>query len=154
MGPAWSSFAVAGPMLFTQEQRGPLETVVCYDAETGREIWNQPHEARFDDPLGGPGPRATPTLANGGLFVTGATGMLLCLNPATGAVVWKQDLKKVAGREVPMWGFAASPLVIGLSQVFRERQQGCVLRHERTGLPEASRNGGACVATLLASLDE
>ena len=41
VGPAWSSFAVAGQLLFTQEQRGPMETVVCYDAETGREVWKR-----------------------------------------------------------------------------------------------------------------
>ena len=111
VGPAWSSFAVAGRLLFTQEQRGPNETVVCYEAETGREVWNQPIEARFDEPLGGPGPRATPTLAEGGLFVTGTTGHFLRLNPVTGAIVWKQNLKEIAGREAPMWGFAASPLV-------------------------------------------
>ncbi len=113
VGPAWSSFAVAGKLLFTQEQRGPKETVVCYDGETGREVWNQQVEARLEDPMGGPGPRATPTLANGGLFVTGATGTFMRLNPTTGEVVWKQDLTKVAGRKVPMWGFAASPLVTG-----------------------------------------
>ena len=113
VGPAWSSFAVAGPLLFTQEQRGPMEAVVCYEAETGREVWSQGVETRFDEPLGGPGPRATPTLAAGGLYATGATGRFLRLNPATGAVVWEQDLKAVAGCEVPMWGFAASPLVAG-----------------------------------------
>ena len=111
VGPGWSSFAVAGRLLFTQEQRGPKETVICYDADTGREIWSHEIEARFDEALGGPGPRATPTLADGGLFVTGATGDFLRLNPVTGAVVWKQNLKTIAGREVPMWGFAASPLV-------------------------------------------
>jgi len=111
VGPAWSSFAVAGRLLFTQEQRGPKETVVCYEADTGREVWIQEIEARFDDALGGPGPRATPTLAEGGLFVTGATGNFVRLNPLTGAIVWKQNLKDVAGREAPTWGFCASPLV-------------------------------------------
>jgi outer membrane protein assembly factor BamB len=113
VGPGWSSFAVAGNLLFTQEQRGPREAVVCYDAGSGREIWNRQYEARLEDPMGGPGPRATPTLANGGLFVTGATGMFLRLNPATGDVVWQKNLKEVASRETPMWGFASSPLVIG-----------------------------------------
>ena len=60
VGPAWSSFAVAGKLLFTQEQRGPRETVVCYDGDTGHEVWNQQIETRFDDPLGGPGPRGDP----------------------------------------------------------------------------------------------
>lgn len=111
VGPGWSSFAVAGKLLFTQEQRGPKETVVCYDAYAGREIWAHEIDARFDEPMGGPGPRATPTLSDGGLFVTCVTGDLLRLNPLTGAQVWKQNLKTVAGRELPMWGFASSPLV-------------------------------------------
>jgi outer membrane protein assembly factor BamB len=111
VGPAWSSFAVAGNFLFTQEQRGPMETVVCYEAGTGREVWTRPIEARLDDPLGGPGPRATPALAEGGLFATCATGTLLRLNPSTGEIMWQQDLKTVAGRAVPMWGFAASPII-------------------------------------------
>jgi outer membrane protein assembly factor BamB len=113
VGPAWSSFAVAGNLLFTQEQRGPMETVMCYDADTGREVWTRQIEGRLDDPLGGPGPRATPTLASGGLFITGATGTFLRLDPATGEVFWNQDLRTVAERKVPMWGFAASPLVTG-----------------------------------------
>lgn len=113
VGPAWSSFALAGKFLFTQEQRGPMETVVCYEADTGREVWKQQEEVRFDDPLGGPGPRATPAVSKDGVFAAGATGNLLCLNPATGAVVWKQDLTKVAGRKAPMWGFSSSPVVAG-----------------------------------------
>jgi outer membrane protein assembly factor BamB len=118
VGPGWSSFAVAGKVLFTQEQRGPMETVVCYDAGTGREIWIRQIETRFDDPMGGPGPRATPTIENGGLFVMGATGMFLRLDPATGTIVWQQDLKAIAGRTAPpMWGFSASPLVTGSAAI-------------------------------------
>jgi outer membrane protein assembly factor BamB len=97
VGPAWSSLAVAGSFLFTQEQRGPMEAVVWYEAETGREVWSQQVEARFDEPLGGPGPRATPTLAGGGLFATGATGMFLRLNPETEVVVW-QDVESSGSR--------------------------------------------------------
>ncbi len=117
VGPGWSSFAVAGHWLFTQEQRGPRETVVCYDGDTGLEVWTHEIESRFDDPLGGPGPRATPTLADGGLFVMGAKGNLARLDPATGDVVWESDLRKVAEREPPTWGFASSPLVVGTSVI-------------------------------------
>jgi len=110
VGPGWSSFAVASQLLFTQEQRGGLETTVAYDAGSGREVWVRSVESRFDDALGGPGPRATPTLADGKLFVMGAQGFLLRLDPKTGAVDWQQDLRKVAGRSPPMWGFSSSPL--------------------------------------------
>jgi outer membrane protein assembly factor BamB len=34
------------------------------------------------------------------------------LNPKSGDILWKQDLRAVAGRKPPMWGFASSPLVV------------------------------------------
>jgi outer membrane protein assembly factor BamB len=112
VGAGWSSFAVAGAYAFTQEQRGPSEVVVCYEVATGNEVWAQQREARFDEAMGGPGPRATPTLADGAVFVTSALGVLQRLKASTGEVVWQQDFKSLSGRkELPMWGYAASPLV-------------------------------------------
>jgi len=111
VGAGWSSFAVAGSFAFTQEQRGANEVVVCYDLATGNEVWTQQRTARFDDPMGGPGPRATPTVADGAVFTVSASGLLQRLKAGTGEVVWQQDLKSLAGREPPMWGYASSPLV-------------------------------------------
>lgn len=111
VGPGWSSFVVAGNLLFTQEQRGENETIVCYDAKTGGEVWKQQISSRFYDPLGGPGPRATPALANGQLFVMGANGHVMRLDPKTGEIIWQEDIRKVAKREPPGWGFSSSPLV-------------------------------------------
>ncbi len=112
VGPGWSSFAVAGGLLFTQEQRGPNEAVVCYDASTGQELWVHEEETRFSEALGGPGPRATPTLAEGSLFAMGANGLLTRLDPTSGEVIWQKDLREVADRQPPTWGFSSSPLVI------------------------------------------
>ncbi len=112
VGPGWSSFAVAGQLLFTQEQRGPNEAVVCYAANSGREIWLQDIESRFFDPLGGPGPRATPTLSGSQLFVQGAKGQVMCLGARLGEIHWKKDLRELADREPPNWGFSSSPLAV------------------------------------------
>lgn len=111
VGAGWSSFAVAGEFAFTQEQRDAQEAVVCYELNTGKEVWAQSWAARFDDPMGGPGPRATPTLAEGSVFAAGASGVLVRLKAGTGEVVWKQDVRALSGRELPMWGFSSSPLV-------------------------------------------
>lgn len=113
VGPGWSSFSVAGNLLFTQEQRGEHEAVVCLTADTGKEVWSHEIESRFDDPLGGPGPRATPTLADGAIYALGGNGELMRLDAATGDSVWQIDLRDVAEREPPMWGFCSSPLVVG-----------------------------------------
>lgn len=112
VGPGWSSFAVAGKLLMTQEQRGLNEAVVCYHADNGSELWLQEIESRFSDPLGGPGPRATPALSGGRLFVQGANGQVLCLEARTGDVLWQRDLRELADREPPEWGFSSSPLVV------------------------------------------
>ncbi len=112
VGPGWSSFVVAGNLLWTQEQRGEQESILCYAADTGREVWVQQTNARFDDPLGGPGPRATPTLAEGFLYVMGAMGDVLKLDPKSGEILWKQDLRTLAERSPPMWGFSSSPLIV------------------------------------------
>ena len=112
VGPAWSSFVVAGKLLFTQEQRGDDEAVLCYHADTGEEIWKHTIEERFDEPLGGPGPRATPTLHDEALYVMGPSGWLQRLDALSGELNWKRDLRQVANRMPPMWGFASSPLIV------------------------------------------
>lgn len=113
VGPGWSSFAHSGNHIYTQEQRGPEEMVVCYSADTGDQVWSSAWEARLDDPLGGPGPRATPTLAEGRLFALGSTGVLRCLSPIDGKIFWEHNISAIAKREPPMWGFSSSPLVYG-----------------------------------------
>lgn len=112
VGPAWSSMAVVDGCVFTQEQRGPKECIVCRDATNGREIWVHSEAARFDEPMSGPGPRATPTFANGHIYAQGTLGTLVCLDAATGRQIWTRDVRKDANAAVPMWGFCNSPLVI------------------------------------------
>ena len=112
IGPGWGSFAVADGKLFTQEQRGGDEAVVCYAPDTGREIWEHREPTRFEEAMGGAGPRATPTIHDGRIFAQGATGKLVCLDAATGRPHWTADLNADAGGVVPQWGYASSPLVI------------------------------------------
>lgn len=111
VGPAWSSFAVAGHYLVTQEQRDTHETVVCYDALTGKQLWEHATESRFFESLGGLGPRATPTIAAGAVYALGAEGWLVKLQAVTGELIWRVDLRAVAERSPPMWGFSSSPCV-------------------------------------------
>jgi outer membrane protein assembly factor BamB len=119
VGPGWSSFAVAGGRLYTQEQRGEVEAIVCYDADTGVEVWAHTDEARFDEPIGGPGPRATPTVHDGKVYAQGARGRLNCLDAATGSVAWSKDILADTSAKLPQWGFSASPLVMqGVVAVF------------------------------------
>lgn len=113
VGPAWSSFAVDGERLYTQEQRGEEEIVACYDATSGEPIWMHSDRARFWEAQGGAGPRGTPTLSGGLVYAFGATGILNALDAETGALVWSRGVAADTGVEVPDWAFSSSPLVVG-----------------------------------------
>ena len=121
-GGGYSGFALLGGSAYTLEQRKDKEVVVCYDAFSGRERWTYEYNAEFREALGGPGPRATPTIAGFDpephrkdhlptkyrVFSLGATGTLVCLD-LDGKEQWKANILK--DNDNLMWGMAGSPLV-------------------------------------------
>ncbi len=113
IGPGWGSCAVVGERIFTQEQRGKDEFVVCYSMKDGRELWAHSDPSRFEEVVAGAGPRATPTFHNSRIYALGANGLLNCLDAASGKKFWSADAAKVAEATVPVWGFSGSPLVVG-----------------------------------------
>ena len=112
VGLGWSSFAIVAEYAVTQEQRGDAEVVVCYDLQTGRQLWVHADAARFSEVLGGDGPRATPTVHAGRVYALGATGILNCLDGSTGKPLWSRDILAENDAKNIDWGMAGSPLII------------------------------------------
>jgi outer membrane protein assembly factor BamB len=119
----FSSFAVAGGRAFTlslkEAEGAKQESVVAYDAKTGRELWSQPlNVPKYDgggdsgapDNKGGDGPRSTPTSNGKWVYVTSSQLVLRALDAATGKDVWSHDLVKEFGGRNIQWENAASPL--------------------------------------------
>jgi outer membrane protein assembly factor BamB len=120
----FSSFSVAGDKAFIQVNRGIQgtlrEILLALNADTGKELWT------FDIGLGkydsggdsgakgndgGDGPRSTPTVCDGKVYVFSQALVLSCLEANTGKVLWQKDLlKEHAGRNIG-WKSAMSPVI-------------------------------------------
>ena len=116
IGAGWSGFAVVGAYAVTQEQRGNSEMTVCYEVETGKVAWRHIDRGRWDPTgpgaLGGIGPRATPAVHDGRVFVHSPTGMVNCLDAQTGNVIWSHDTLEEFDAKNVMWGKSCSPLIV------------------------------------------
>lgn len=138
MGLGWSAFAVAGEYALTQEQREYKELVVCYELKTGKVRWTHEHDTRFVDKQGGDGPRATPTIVKDRVYTLGGTGILDCIDGATGKNVWTRDTLADYQLTNLIWGKACSPLVLDDKVIVtggREKRDSLLAYDRETGEP-------------------
>src|SRR4051812_5636192 len=63
------------------------ERVLCLDATTGKQIWKHDYECKYKISYPA-GPRCTPTVSGGKVYSLGAEGNLVCLDAASGSLIW------------------------------------------------------------------
>ena len=112
VGGGYASLVIANGRAFTIEQRGPKEVVAAYDVMTGRELWTNGWTAAFREMMGGDGPRATPTWADGRVYALGAQGEFRVLEDNSGRTIWRTNILEDAGARNLQWGMSASPLIV------------------------------------------
>lgn len=121
-----------------------LERILCLDAETGTQLWCHSYVTQYGD-LGGyaNGPRAMPTVHEGRVYTLGAVGQVCCLDTNDGKLLWAKDMVKEFQAKVPIWGYAASPVIDGervLIHVGAE-PNGCLMALDRLSGQEIWRSG-------------
>lgn len=97
---------------FLRGQIPGTERVLCLDATDGKRLWEHSYECPYTVSYAS-GPRVTPLVSGGMVYVLGAEGNLLCLDAVTGKVSWERDFKADFGIQTPVWGFAGHPLIDG-----------------------------------------
>ncbi len=88
------------------------ERVFCLNDKDGKEIWHYFYPCTYEVAYPN-GPRATPVVDDGRVYTLGTMGDLYCFNEKDGKVVWSKNLPKDYEAPVPLWGFAAHPLIEG-----------------------------------------
>jgi outer membrane protein assembly factor BamB len=90
------------------------EVVDCLNAVDGRLLWRHEDRTAYEDDFGfDDGPRATPAVSGGRVYVLGAEGVARCLDDASGKLVWRVDAKAAFDAPKGFFGLACSPLVEG-----------------------------------------
>jgi outer membrane protein assembly factor BamB len=92
---------------------GDTEVAIALRSDDGETLW----EHRYDAPARdghviqfGTGPNATPLLMDDHVITLGYAGALICLDRASGEVVWSHSLLDEFGGEILEFGYSASPI--------------------------------------------
>ena len=86
--------------------------VECLHPETGELYWQFKFDTDYRDRYGyGNGPRASPVISDGRVYIYGARGDLYCLKLETGQLYWKRELSKEFDVQQGFFGVVATPLV-------------------------------------------
>lgn len=111
VGTGYASVSVSRGRLYTVGNADEKDTVYCFDAATGQELWKQAYDADLGDKFFEGGPTATPTTDGDSVYTLSRWGDLFCFEAATGKIRWSKNVQKETGIRVPSWGFASSPFV-------------------------------------------
>ncbi len=108
LGTGYSSVVVGRGRLFTMGRQESDVVVTALDTATGKRVWTQKIGETSRHPC------STPTLDGDQLYALDPDGDLVCLQAATGEVVWQTSfVEDFAGRMMSGRGYGESPLIDG-----------------------------------------
>jgi len=114
VGTGYSAPSVRGGRLVLHHRVKDEEIVEAWSAPEGKPDWKYAYPTGFIDPYGyNNGPRCSPLLTSNRCYTFGAEGKLLCLDLATGKLVWQRDTAKDWDIPEAFFGVGSTPLLEG-----------------------------------------
>jgi len=132
VGKGYSSFAVANNRVYTQGNTSNQDSIFCFDASTGRQLWKHTYAEPLAPRSYQGGTSATPVVDAGKVYTLAKSGLVHCLDAATGTVAWKLNVLTATNAKKPTWGVGSSPLILGNYLFLNAGSMGTAL-DKRTG---------------------
>ena len=111
-GGGMSGLAISDGSLYTLVQRDGKQWALALDTATGKTRWQAAVSSAFKNQMGD-GPRATPLVSDGKVYVFTGEGILSALSAKDGSVVWSNNTVAEHKGKVADYGMASSPLIVG-----------------------------------------
>ncbi len=111
-GVGMSGIVISDGNLYTLVQRDGKQWVLALETATGKTRWQSAVASAFKNQMGD-GPRATPLVADGHLYVYTGEGILSALSVKDGSIAWSNDTVKQHKGKIADYGMASSPLLVG-----------------------------------------
>lgn len=108
LGSGYSSIVIGSGQLFTMGRKDSAVVVTALEATNGQRVWTRQIGETSRHPC------STPTLDGDHLYCLDPDGELVCLQSATGEIVWQRSfVDEFAGRMMSGRGYGESPLIDG-----------------------------------------
>jgi len=127
VGFGFATFTVANGRAYTTGNADNTDTVFCFDANTGAEVWKRSYPAPLDPKAYPGGTSATPTVDGDRVYTLSKRGLVHCLDAAKGTVIWSKNLAEELSAKSPQWGFAGSAYIEGDLAIFNIGSTGAAL---------------------------
>jgi outer membrane protein assembly factor BamB len=88
------------------------ERVLCLNDADGKILWQDAYDCDYKVAYPA-GPRTTPLVQGKKVYTLGAMGDLRCLDIDSGNLLWSKNFPKDFQADIPVWGWASSPLLDG-----------------------------------------
>lgn len=113
IGIGYSSIAVANGFAYSMGNVDGVDTVYCFDAVSGKELWKHSYDAELGPLYYEGGPGATPTVDGDRVYTISKWGDLLCFDAKSGKIRWQRHLESEEGSILVDWGFSGAPYPYG-----------------------------------------